>query len=262
MSESLYPTTFAEINTVLNGFQVNIARLLKRNFLGMYVVGSLALGDFNPQHSDIDFIVVTHKDIGDDLFHGLKEMHTHFDASDSPWAAKVEAVYVPQDALRSDVQNNEQYPQIEKGTPLFKTVIESGWVFQCHTLREDGLVVSGPDPRMLLEPIDPEAMRPAVRAIAGLWLEQAQRDPDWLAWVRQRDAQAFVILTLCRMLYSLTTGDVVSKPAAARWAQVELGQPWTTLVASSLTRQHETGEISQRELNNTIAFVQYTFERS
>jgi hypothetical protein len=123
-------------------------------------------------------------------------------------------------------------------------------------------VLSGPDPRLLIDPIDPQTMCPAVVEISGIWLEQAANDPEWLAWVRQRRWQAFVVQTLCRMLYSLATGDVASKPAAARWAQRELGRPWTALIASSLAKQNEREVILQRELHETIAFIKYTFERS
>lgn len=228
----------------------------------MYVVGSLALGDFDPERSDIDFIVVTDSAIDDDLYRGLEQIHAHFAASHSPWAARIEAVYVPQDTLYSGVQTTEPYPQIEQGTALFKAVLEHGWVFQRYSLRDHGLVVSGPDPRTLIGPIDPEDMRQAVAAIAGLWLTQARHDPDWLAWLRQRKHQVFVILTLCRMLYSLIRGGVVSKPVGAQWAQIELGQPWRTLIASSLAQRHENAEISQSEVDGTVAFVQYVVERS
>jgi hypothetical protein len=262
MSERFHPTPFADVNTVLADFLVRIQALLGSHFHGMYVLGSLALGDFDPRSSDIDFIVVTDTELGDDLFRGLQDIHAQFAASNSVWAAKVEAVYVPQDALRRDAPTSARYPQIEKGTTLFKDALESGWIFQCYTLRERGVVVAGPDPRTLVDAIDPQNMRPAVAAISGLWLEQARHDPTWLAWLRPRDHQVFVILTLCRMLYSLDIGMVASKPAAAQWAQKALGQPWATLIGRSLAGQHETGEISQSDVDDTIAFIQYTVERS
>jgi hypothetical protein len=262
MSDGLHPTPFTEVNAILNDFRMRLLALLRSQFLGMYVVGSLALGDFNPDHSDIDLIVVTDQEIPDDLFRELQVLHADFAASNSPWAAKIEAIYIPQQSLHNPVQNAGLYPQIEKGTALFKGALEPGWVFQCYTLREHSLVVSGPDPRILINPIKPEDMRPAVAAISGLWLEQAHHDSSWLAWIRQRANQIFVILTLCRMLYSLTRGGVVSKPVAAHWAQTELEQPWTRLITSALSKQYEQGEILQSEVDDTVAFIQLTVERS
>jgi hypothetical protein len=262
VNKSLHPTLFAEVNSILSGFHIKITEILGKQFVGMYVIGSLALGDFDPEHSDIDFVVVTDTDIGDDLFVKLHMMHSDFAASSSPWSARVEAVYATRNTLQANVPKSAQYPQIERGTALFKASLESGWVFQCYTLREYALVLSGPDPSMLIHPIDPQAMRLAIAEMAGEWLEQARNDPEWLDWVRQRIWQGFVVQTLCRMLYSLATGDVASKPVTARWVQRELGQPWTALIASSVAKQYEPGGILDRELDETIAFIQYTFENS
>jgi hypothetical protein len=262
MSEVLRPTAFAEVNAVLTEFRVSISALLANHLTGIYAVGSLALGDFDPLNSDIDLVVVTDTTITDALFLELQKLHATFAASNSPWAKKVEAVYVPQTTLRRDSPNSEKYPQIERDTTLFKATLEDGWIFQCYTLREHGLVLCGPDPHTLIDPVGPEDMRLPVAVMSGLWLEQARHDPEWLDWARQRDNHRFVILTLCRMLYSLANGAVASKPVAARWAQTELGQPWETLIAGSLARQYEAGDILQRELDETVAFIQYTFEQS
>jgi len=262
MPEGLKPTPYNGVNAVLHDFREHIAALLGDNFGGMYLVGSLALGDFDPHRSDLDFIVVTESDISDDDFRRLQDIHARFDAGGSPWAGKIEAVYIPRNALRGDIPDARHYPQIEKGATLFQAPLEDGWVFQCHSLREHGVVIAGPDPRTLLDPIDRQAMRPAVAAIAGLWLEQAHHDPEWLDWVRQRDAQVFVVQTLCRMLYSLAKGSVAAKSAATRWGQATLGAPWSTLIESTLARQHEQGELLPGEVENTVAFIRYTVEQS
>ena len=115
MTERLHPTPFADVNAVLHDLLVNIQALLGRRFLGMYVLGSLALGDFDPRTSDIDFIVVTDVEMGDDLFHGLQELHAHFALSSSPWAAKVEAVYVPQAAFAKIIDRSATAPQHSHG---------------------------------------------------------------------------------------------------------------------------------------------------
>jgi Domain of unknown function (DUF4111) len=70
-----------------------------------------------------------------------------------------------------------------------------------------------------------------------------------------------VILTLCRLLYSLATGSVASKPRVAEWAQKELGEPWATLIERTLARQHEAGNIAQSEEEQTLAFIQFTLEQ-
>jgi hypothetical protein len=82
-----------------------------------------------------------------------------------------------------------------------------------------------------------------------------------LAWLRVKSEQAFVVLTLCRFLYTLDSGTVASKPVAARWAQEALGQRWATLIERSLAGQHDKCETPDSDMDDTVALIQYTVER-
>jgi hypothetical protein len=166
------------------------------------------LGDFDPATSDIDWIVVTDTDLEERLVHDLQMLHTQFAESPSPWATKIEAVYVPYAALCAHPPTPRTYPQLEKGTPLGHMVLEPGWVFQCWTLRERGIVVAGPHPHLLAAPIKAQDIAAAVVAIAGEWLTLARHDPSWLVWMQEY--HTFVLQTLCRLLYSLAIGEVAS----------------------------------------------------
>lgn len=265
MDYPLQPTPYADVNAVLRHLLQRIQPRLGAQFLGMYLYGSLALGDFDPRSSDIDLIVVTNAELGDDLIVRLGDMHAHFAASASPWTARIEAIYIPRDTLRLPTrQAAARYPQIERGTGLFRAPLENGWLFQCYVLREHGIAIVGPDPRTLIDPITPDDIRRAAVAatdvIAGEWLRQAQHDPDWLAWMKRREHHAFVVLTLCRLLYSLDVGSVASKPAAAHWAQQTHGAPWVALIAYALAGQHGSGNVSGTLVDETVAFIRYTLE--
>ena len=83
----------------------------------------------------------------------------------------------------------------------------------------------------------------------------------WLAWMRRREAQAFVVLTLCRLLYALESGAVASKPGAARWAQQALDPRWDGLIERALTGQQESTEIPDGDANATVALIKHTVDR-
>ena len=97
MNHRLAPTPFADINSVLGDFRSALQGLLAEELVGIYLVGSLALGDFDPRRSDIDLVVVTSTEIGPDRFTALQHAHTQLAASNSPWAQKIEAIYVHPD---------------------------------------------------------------------------------------------------------------------------------------------------------------------
>jgi hypothetical protein len=82
-----------------------------------------------------------------------------------------------------------------------------------------------------------------------------------LAWLRQRENQAFVVLTLCRLLYTLESGAVASKPGAARWAQQAVGQRWAGLIERALAGQQDSTEIPDSDADETVALIQHTVDR-
>jgi hypothetical protein len=262
MTEIVSPTPYADVNTLLVGFTAQIQEILGSQFLGSYLYGSLALGDFFPHTSDIDFIVVTQTEISDAHFNALHELHTQFDRSDSPWAGKIEAAYIPIEALNHSSMSSYRYPQVEKGTELLRIPLETGWAFQRYILREFGITITGPNPLKFVNPVEPVEMHRTGKAIIEGWQEQSRNDPSWIDWARQVGSQAFIVLTLCRILYSLETGSVASKPAAARWAQRNLEQRWKMLIEKSLAIQYEKQESLDFDLNETLDFLSFAGERS
>lgn len=75
MSGLLPPTSYADVNAVLAHFLTQIRAVLGDRFRGMYLDDSLALGDFNLQTSDIDFVVITDAAVSDDHFTALRALH-------------------------------------------------------------------------------------------------------------------------------------------------------------------------------------------
>ncbi|MCA1666892.1 MAG: DUF4111 domain-containing protein [Thermomicrobia bacterium] len=119
-------------------------------------------------------------------------------------------------------------------------------------------MVSGPLPQTLIDPVSPDELRAAVRtALDGFWNAQLHGpEPEWL---RTREYQAFAILTMCRALNTLAHGTVVSKPAAAAWAQSVLPPPWPDLVAQSLIWRHDK---RPDDMTKMLAFIRHTIERA
>jgi hypothetical protein len=261
MSETVSPTPFTEINQALAELEARIRAILGRQFVGMYLYGSLAIGDFDPQNSDIDFLVVTDGEVPEDVFAALKEMHAGVDQGGSPWAGRVEAAYIPREAV-NDTPGPATYPQVERGMSLARIPLEDGWVFQRHTLREQGITISGKNPGSFIHPVSNAEKKQAAEAIFSGWLERSRRDDEWITWARTRKAHAFIVLTTCRMLYSLETGEVCSKPAAARWAQKKLGRDWSPLIKEALKGPRDDSEVTEEEYLSMLRLLQLVLDHN
>ncbi len=63
------PTPYPKLNDVLGILVSSIQEILKDNFVGAYLQGSFAIGDFDI-HSDVDFIVLSYCRMLHDLIRG------------------------------------------------------------------------------------------------------------------------------------------------------------------------------------------------
>jgi hypothetical protein len=255
-AHAAYPTSYPEVNTVLHELLSGVQSILGHHFVGMYLYGSLASGDFDPQRSDIDFVVVTANELADALLPALKAMHARIFAGGSVWATRIEGDYIPQSALRRYDPTRTQYPHF--GMDGHFDVEEHGGdsVIQRHLLREHGAAMAGPAPQTLIDPVTPDDLRRATLAVLREWWAPMLRDP---ARLHSSEYQAYAILTMCRALYTLQHGSVVPKAVAARWAQEVLGEQWAPLIERALAWQIGA---SLDSLNETLDLIRCTLERS
>src|SRR6266498_4222489 len=107
-------TSDPDVNKVIDLLLTNVPRTLQDQFVGMYIYGSIASGDFD-EHSDIDILVVTETELSSAEFDSLKAMHEKLQERESPWAFQVEIVYVPRSAIRRFDPQNNQHPHLDRG---------------------------------------------------------------------------------------------------------------------------------------------------
>lgn len=260
----MQPTPYPDVNRVLHDFLANLHAILGVHFRGMYLSGSLALGGFAAERSDIDFVVVTDAALSADCFAALRAMHARFNASDSPWATEVEAAYLPQDALRRYDPANARHPHMERGADeiLKMDDLDSSWIIQRAILREHGVVIAGPEPRTLIDPVRPDDLRRAVVTLMDEWWGTMRDDPAPL--LRHHIGyQAYAVLTMCRILYTLDTGAIAAKPVAARWARGATGGRWDIVIERALAWRKDrcvsppTGD----DIEATLDLIAYTLGR-
>src|SRR5450631_1001279 len=94
-----FPTPYAGLNSVLRDFVGSAQVVLSNNFVGAYLQGSFAVGDFD-LHSDVDFILVTEEKLSFSEVSGLQEVHERIYCLDIPWAQHLEGSYFPKEVLR------------------------------------------------------------------------------------------------------------------------------------------------------------------
>ena len=111
---TITPTPNADVNSVLHELLTGAQSILGPHFVGMYLYGSLANGDFD-QNSDVDFVVVTDSEISGDLFLALQALHMQIATLDSWCATQLDGSYISQRALRRYDPTQTFHPHIDRG---------------------------------------------------------------------------------------------------------------------------------------------------
>jgi predicted nucleotidyltransferase len=255
------PTPYPEVNALLHELLKGVQTILGNRFVGMYLDGSLASDDFD-QDSDIDFVVVTDEEIPGHRYAALQAMHDRLAATDSPWAIQLEGFYLSRRAVQRHDPAHPMHPNIERGPGERLKMVrhDEGWVIHRYVLREKGITLAGPAPQSLIDPVLPRQLQQAMLTILPGWAAPILQDPDP---IKYRGGQSYIVLTICRVLYTLQHGAVASKPAAARWAQETLDERWAPLIERTWSGRHNPGlKASPDEVNETVEFVRYALERS
>jgi hypothetical protein len=248
-------TPYPDVNAVLALLLGGAQSALGDHFSGLYLHGSLASGDFNRRTSDIDFLVVTDTELSGNLVRDLAALHVHLWNSGLKWAAKLEGAYVPQPALRRHDPLAGPCPTVNAGR-FYLDPQGSDWIIRRYILREYGVVVCGPSLKSAIDPVTPDDLRHAVARVLREWWAPMLDDPRY---IRNREYEAYATLTMCRALYALDHGDIVSKPVAARWAQQTLYERWGALIAQAAAWPQAPQSDS---LNGTLEFIRHTCERA
>jgi hypothetical protein len=234
----------------------NVQVLLGSHFTGMYLEGSLANGDFD-QESDIDFVVALAEPATGERFALLQAMHDRLAQADSPWAIQLEGWYVSKKALRRYDPNAGPVPNIQRGRGerLNWVRIDPSWEVHRYILREKGIVLAGPPPQSLIDLVSPEQLRQASRYALSYWAANFLSAPGE---INGRGYQAYIVLSLCRVLYTLRHGQVVSKRRAAHWAQGVLEPRWADLIERAWDgRNHPDERPSAGDVEETLEFIRY-----
>jgi predicted nucleotidyltransferase len=254
---NLSPTSYSDVNEILSLLYTDVKEILADQLVGMYLFGSLANGDFD-EASDIDVLFVTNKEISESAFSSLKETHSRINKLDSLWAIQLEVSYIPKDVLRRHDPNNKVHPHMDRGAGeiLHWMSHESDWIIQRYILRERGVHIIGPDLKMLIDPVSADERRRAVANVLPLWTDRILEDPSI---INKRGYQSYCVLSLCRMLYTLQTGEIISKRIAADWANNNIDPRWHPLIERAwVGRQNPDLDADPADIRETCEMMRFT----
>ncbi len=219
-------TPYPELNAVLRELVGSVQHILQNDFVGAYLQGSFAVGDFD-EDSDVDFIIVIEKEISVSQLRDLQSMHERIFNLEWEWARHLEGSYFPKTILRDYAWSGSELWYLDNGSRVLVRSNHCNKIIVRWILREKGVVLSGPDPSTLIEPIPVAVLR---RAILTSINESGREILTNSEQYNNYFYQTFIVLQYCRKLHDLHTGVVGSKRSGAEWAKCNLDKSWADLI--------------------------------
>ena len=256
-------TPFPDLNDVLGQLTAGLQRVLGPELVALYLTGSFALGDAD-EGSDVDFLAVTRERLTAAQTEAVQTMHREIFDLPSPWAQHLEGSYFPAALLRDPDPLHTPVPYLDNGS---RTLEDSGhdnslvvrWV-----TREHGISLFGPPALALIEEVTPEALKSEIRTTLHRWGTALLADPEGLnnGW-----RQPHVVMSIARMLHSLSAGAIHSKRAGTEWASRHLDPHWTPLLerawaghSRQFLRYYEAADPADLQL--TQEFIRFALSHS
>lgn len=215
---------------------------------GLYLVGSIALGDFAPGRSDVDFVAVLDAPAGDAAIAALETVHATVDAAagDLP---ELDGFYVTHPAFAGEPESANPV-----AFHLGRRFVRCGECFELNpvtwaTLSRHGVAVRGVAAADLGITVTHERLaRWCAANLRAYWTDYAQRTRDLIAAVEPGsdvpaeligDLLAWAVTGPPRLHHTIVTGEIASKSGAARWALDVYADGWHDLLEAALTARRQ-----------------------
>jgi predicted nucleotidyltransferase len=254
---------YIELRKVLEAFVKSVSAELAENLVGIYLVGSLAVGDFDLD-SDVDFLVVTGTDLTVQNTKHLQAIQESIYAMGCYPAQHLEGSYISISDLNDwHTVGKKKLVYFDNGsTEIEKSNHDNQWHVR-WILRERGITLKGQKPQEYLQPIPPQELTIEMKAAMLEVMNEFEAEVyNPRCFWNSRFGQPFTVLTFCRMLQTLQTGTVQSKKAAASWAKGVVEPKWVNLIEQAWKEREGVRfmvKIKQRAeqetLDETLAFM-------
>jgi hypothetical protein len=220
------PTPYPELNEVLRDLVDNVRVALGDSFIGAYLQGSFAIGDFD-LYSDVDFVIAVRDELTSTQVARLQAIHKRIYDLPCEWAKHLEGSYFPVAILRDHDRSGSPLWYLDHGSQALVRSDHCNTVPVRRIVRENGIALAGPKPATLVDPISTDILRHHIAGAIADWGCEILEAPDRY---RNRFYQGFIVLNLCRMLHDLVAGYPGSKRAGASWAKSTFDPKWSPLI--------------------------------
>jgi hypothetical protein len=243
MLEPLHPLARGLVDDYLALVDARLPGIIQ----GLYLVGSIALDDFQPGTSDVDFVALSTEALDETALDRLEEIHAQLRVE--PGRPSYDGLYLRWEHLSGPPELAQPPPfhlggQFNRHEAAFEAN-PAVW----KLLGDRGVAVRGPEPHALQVQTDRKDLASwTLDNLNSYWAGLVDRAHQVLAARAEDelfDAEVPVwgVLGIPRLHATLVTGEIVSKSGAGEYSLERFPERWGTVVRSCLRiRREAAGE--------------------
>ncbi|MBK1812085.1 DUF4111 domain-containing protein [Clostridium sp. YIM B02505] len=245
-----------KVEQVLFAYENELKCTFNNKIFGVYIYNSVALGNFDENKSDIDFITIINEDFNEVELKKIKLIHQKL-LNAHKYASKMEGMYIRTDRVGKG--NDEISPYLYFSD---KKLHEYGYYdinsVTWWTLKNYGIPIKSPDVSNLKLNIQwNDVITNMNHNLNYYWKRKLENKLIFMTdnWIE------FSILTLCRILYTFENNKITSKTEAAEFAAKIVNEKYKKIISEALRIRTETSKKSLytfrvTRLRDTRSFIE------
>lgn len=226
------------INSLLLEYESKIKNSFGNKIFGVYLYNSIALGAFDINKSDIDFITILNEEFTNEEIVRLKTIHRELNDK-FKYAKRMEGMYITMDKIVNI--NADITPYIYFAN---KSLHDYGYYdinyVTWWTLKNNSIGINSPDINNLKLNVEWINIIDTMNYnLNRYWKNKMNNNFIFLTdyWVE------FSVLTLCRILYTLEHKEIISKTESAKYQMNNLPDNFRLVIQEALRIRENTPKI-------------------
>jgi hypothetical protein len=215
------------LDEALSGLDRELSGLVE----GFYLVGSVALGGFNPRISDIDFVAVLNRPALAGDWQALYRIHRAIARNYPAW--KLDGIYLQPSDLGCRAGEPQAFPAFQDGrmepSRTFELNPVTWWI-----LKERGIALRGVRADELPFSVDWAGLLQWMHGNLNSYWKPWTVQPTRLLTLLSDYGLQWAVLGVLRQFYSSREGEIVTKTQAGEYALTCLEERWHPVIREAL----------------------------
>lgn len=258
------PNLHPRINEIIDLYLDEVQRINSKLIKGFYIYGSISMGDYSLERSDIDFIALSDERLSKTDIDQLNQIHQKVEEKYKK--PNLSGIYITWDDVGKLSEEVDPFPYYSDGRMQEQGYFEMNLV-TWYELKHFGINIIGPAAKELNFSLDWDLLIAKMHDnLNGYWKNWIQKSSSWrslysyLLYLRVSEIE-WGVLGITRLYYTFREHKITTKVAAGNYALNIVPNQFHNIIIESINaRQNVSKSLYRSKIkrrNDTINYMNY-----